>query len=196
MSSVQNMLQQPVVVFCLSSSLYGERLLLTICTGGCRYYNWRQDTYSDLLLVTAMSVLLLWSAALLKNSYIDQRGEVQAPPISTPAETLLQTTTVQPAASADVAVGLGFPFAPGLQTAPTPANILPAATAAAGRDVSGSVVTTATAGSSSGGGGVAGYLLSLWQDIYQVLVLSFGENFPQAHGKGPWYAARDLPPLI
>jgi hypothetical protein len=148
-----------------------------------------------------MSVLLLWSAALIKNSYIDQLGEMQAPPTNTPAEELVQATAVQPSVSAEAAAELGVSTAPSLQSTMAAANTSPAAAttaataaamAAAGQGSTSSVVQMATVGgSSSGGGGVAGYLLSLWQDIYQVLVLSFGENFPQAQGEGPWYAGSD-----
>ncbi len=37
----------------------------------CRYYNWRQDGFSDLLLVTGASASFMLSAALIKRTFID-----------------------------------------------------------------------------------------------------------------------------
>jgi hypothetical protein len=94
-----------------------------------------------------MSLLVLWSAALLKHSYINTRPHDS------------NTAAVTEAAVAAAQAGGGLSSAPPLQ-ADDPA------------------------GSGSSSSGPAGRLRSsLWDDVYQVAVLSFGENFPQAQGK-------------
>jgi hypothetical protein len=111
-----------------------------------------------------MSFLLLWSAAVIKHSYIDSLDAVPALEAASASASATATAGSVAAGQAD------------LLTAPPIAAdglTMPGAAAGAAPD----------AGVSSSSSGLQAYMSSLWQDVYQVLVLSFGENFPSARGE-------------
>jgi len=153
---------------------YAEMCCAVLCPAlPCRYYNWRQDTASDLLLVTGLSMVLLCTAAIIKHTWIDT--------LPAPQEALPPLSDTLGAAASDTAATAGASAA----AAATAAGA--AATAAGG---SSGVVGQASSVGAVGAEGLRAYALSLWTDVYQVLVLSFGENFPNADGKKNWGAHR------
>uniref|UniRef100_A0A383W1D6 Uncharacterized protein n=1 Tax=Tetradesmus obliquus TaxID=3088 RepID=A0A383W1D6_TETOB len=132
-----------------------------------RYYNWRQDGVSDLLLITAVSTTLLITAALLKRTLVDP---------SDPTALLLQQQ--QQYLSSAAAAGSAAEV-----TAAAPAEAAARLTAAAASPAAPELVDSAfPASSSSSSSGsvdaVKRWLAALGTDVYQVMVLSFGENFP------------------
>lgn len=142
----------------------------------CRYYNWRQDTLSDLLVVTGMSLLLLCSAAVVKHTWLhahDGHGVAAAAAEALPGQSM---TTLASRRAASVAA------APGAAAAPA----LAAAAAVGGTQAAGSS-DLVLGPSSDAGGGTPAYEAaaagSLWDDVYRVLILSFGESFPPADGE-------------
>ncbi|WIA22303.1 hypothetical protein OEZ85_004619 [Tetradesmus obliquus] len=132
-----------------------------------RYYNWRQDGVSDLLLITAVSTTLLITAALLKRTLVDP---------SDPTALLLQQQ--QQYLSSAAAAGSAAEV-----TAAAPAEAAARLTAAAASPAAPELVDSAfpassSSSSSSSVDAVKRWLAALGTDVYQVMVLSFGENFP------------------
>jgi hypothetical protein len=131
-----------------------------------RYYNWRQDGVSDLLLITAVSTTLLITAALVKRLLVDPtepadlQQQLQGPSAVAGGASLVAAAAPSGVA-ARVAAGAAAPSAPEL-------------TAAA--DVVG--IPASSSSSSSSFDAVKRWLAALGTDVYQVMVLSFGENFP------------------
>jgi len=121
-------------------------VVVCVAPAAARYYNWRQDGVSDLMLVTAASSSLLFTAALVKLFFID--GDHAA--IDTSAVTAVSATAaVAISDSSSSSSGL----APGSSSDPTSS--------------------------------LRSFVSALWDNIYTVMVLSFGENFPDADESGP-----------
>lgn len=147
---------------------------MACCCGcvGCRYYNWRQDTLSDLLVVTAVSLLLLCSAAVAKHTWwYASSGHGPCTATERTVSKPYSTASVTPAPAVSctacgTAAELGF-----------------AAAAAVGGTPAAGFCNSMLASSSNVVEGPTTYTASLWDDLYTVLILSFGESFPPAHGE-------------
>jgi hypothetical protein len=118
---------------------------------------------SDLLLITAVSTTLLITAALVKRLLVDPTEpaglQQQLQGSSAGADNSL-VAAAAPAGVADrVAAGAAAPAAPELTSAAD-------------------AVSVPASSSSSSFDAVKRWLAALGTDVYQVMVLSFGENFP------------------
>ncbi|KAF6262463.1 hypothetical protein COO60DRAFT_628176 [Scenedesmus sp. NREL 46B-D3] len=134
-----------------------------------RYYNWRQDGVSDLLLITAVSTTLLITAAIVKLLLVDPAA---------PAG--LQQQLQGPSAAAGSAVTAAPPA--GAAALVTAGAAAPAAPDLAAAGAAAAVPASGSSSSGSGAAAVTRWLAALGTDVYQVMVLSFGENFPSPDG--------------
>jgi hypothetical protein len=135
-----------------------------------RYYNWRQDGVSDLLLITAVSTTLLITAALVKRLLVDPtepadlQQQLQGPSAAAGRDSLVAAAAAPSGVAARVAAGAAAPVAPELSAA--------------------DAVGVPDSSSSSSIDAVKLWLVALGTDVYQVMVLSFGENFPSPDDGG------------
>jgi len=126
-----------------------HEVVVCVARAAARYYNWRQDGVSDLMLVTAASSSLLFTAALVKLFFID--GDHAA--IDTSAVTAVSATAAVAISDSSSSSSSGGGLAPGSSSDPTSS--------------------------------LRSFVSALWDNIYTVMVLSFGENFPDAAESGP-----------
>lgn len=136
---------------------------------------------SDLLVVTWMSLLVLCSAAVVKHSWLTQLNTPEAhgmaPTAAEAHATTLQAYSAEMAAAASAVVAAA-------DSAPAASNFVVAASAGGAETVglSGLAVAAPTV-TARAVDGASAYVAWLWDALYEVLILSFGEGFPPADGE-------------
>jgi hypothetical protein len=148
-----------------------------------RYYNWRQDGVSDLLLITAVSTTLLITAALIKWLLVDPTEPadlqqlLQGPSAAAGGDATVAAAAAPVGTAARAVAGAAAPVAPDLTAA-----------VAAGDVADG--VPASSSSSSSHIDAMKQWLAAFGTAMYQVMVLSFGENFPSPDN-GEWECCFD-----